>query len=245
MTAERRLLAALGTAAAPVRFWWRDDDAGADDARLLPLLGLAADRRAPVALAVVPTWLTTGTAGRIQDETRTTVLQHGIAHADHSIPPAKKIELGGSADADHLLSELDRGRETLETAFGDRFLPALVPPWNRIAPAFLPRLPETGLTGISTFGPRAADTPPGVTRVNTHLDLTLWREGARPLPLDTALDRLAHLVARHGDEPIGILSHHQVMEAGAFATLDRILALVQDHTGARLATVQELFGEGG
>jgi hypothetical protein len=244
MSAEQRLLAALDAADAPVRFWWRDDDAGANDARLLPLLRLAADRRVPVALAVVPAWLTASAAGRILDEPRATVLQHGIAHADHSIPPAKKIELGGSADADDLLSELDRGRETLKKAFGDRFLPALVPPWNRIAPALLPRLSETELTGISTFGPRATDAPPGVTRVNTHLDLTLWREGARALPLDTALDRLARLVARHGDEPIGILTHHQVMDADAFATLDRILALVQDHPGARLATTHELFGEG-
>lgn len=244
MHPERRLTAALD-AAPGVRFWWRDDDAGADDERLPPLLRLATERQAPLALAVVPAWLTASTTRHIQSAPTATVLQHGIAHANHSLPPAKKIELGGAADADLLLTELRGGRTALDAAFGDRFLPALVPPWNRIAPALLPRLPEAGFTGISTFGPRAADTPPGVTRVNTHLDLTLWRESARPLPLDSALDALAWLVERHGDEPIGILSHHQVMDAGAFATLDRILALVQDHPGARLATAHELFGEGG
>lgn len=244
MRPEQRLAAVLD-AAPGVRFWWRDDDAGADDERLLPLLRLATARRAPLALAVVPAWLTASTTRRILNAPTATVLQHGIAHADHSLPPGKKIELGGAADADLLLVELRSGREALDAAFGDRFLPALVPPWNRIAPTLLPRLPDTGFTGISTFGPRAADVPPGVARVNTHLDLTLWRDNARPLPLEEALDALARLVERHGDEPIGILSHHQVMEAGAFATLDHILALVQDHPGARLATAQELFGEGG
>ncbi|MGD9510570.1 MAG: hypothetical protein AB7I59_04345 [Geminicoccaceae bacterium] len=244
MNPEQRFAAALH-AVPTVRFWWRDDDAGGDDDRLLPLLHLAAVRRAPLALAVVPAWLTAGTTRQILSAPSATVLQHGIAHADHSLPPAKKIELGGAADAAALLTELRLARERLAAAFGDRFVPVLVPPWNRIAPALLPGLPETGFTGISTFGPRAPDTPPGITRVNTHLDLTLWRENARPLPLADALDGLAGLVERRGDEPIGILSHHQVMDAGAFATLDHILALVQAHPGARLATARELFGEGG
>jgi hypothetical protein len=241
---ERRLAAALD-AAPGARFWWRDDDAGAEDERLLPLLRLATARRAPLALAVVPAWLAAGTVRQVLGTAAATVLQHGIAHANHALPPAKKIELGGSADVSRLLRELAHRRTTLRHAFGDRFLTVLVPPWNRIAPALLSRLSEAGFTGISTFGPRAADTSPGVTRVNTHLDLTLWHENARPMPLDDALDALTRLVTRHRDEPIGILSHHQVMDAGAFATLDRILALVQDHPSARLATAQELFGEGG
>ncbi len=171
-----------------------------------------------------------------------TVLQHGIAHADHSVPPARKIELGGSAALSDLVADLDRGRRRLAAAFGDRFLPVLVPPWNRVAPALLPRLPEAGLSAVSTFGPRGAAIP-GLGRVNTHLDLVLWREGGRPLPLDRALSCLARLVAAHGDEPIGILSHHKVMDSDAFVALDRILALVQDHARARLASARELFGE--
>lgn len=234
---------ALAAAPSPVRFWWRDDDAGADDERLVPLLRISASRRAPVALAVVPRWLMPRTADRILTASGATVLQHGIAHADHSIPPAKKIELGGRAEATVLLAGLRDGRLALTRAFAERFAPVLVPPWNRIAPTLVPRLPESGFVGVSTYGPRAAG-PSGPIRVNTHLDLALWRDGAKALPLSAALDRLARLVTCHGDEPLGILSHHQVMDAGAFATLDRILALVQDHPRARLASAPELFGEG-
>ncbi|MFO1075160.1 MAG: hypothetical protein U1E17_21200 [Geminicoccaceae bacterium] len=244
MTPEQAFAQALAAAPAPVRFWWRDDDAGADDERLLPLLRLAERRRAPLALAVVPRWLVPATTDRVLATGYATVLQHGIAHADHSMPPAKKIELGGRADSTALLPDLRYSRLALTTAFATRFAPVLVPPWNRIAPALLPRLPESGFIGVSTYGPRAAD-PSGLTRVNTHLDLVLWRDDAKALPLSTALDWLARLVTCHGDEPIGILSHHQVMDAGAFATLDRILALVQDHPRARLVSAPELFGEGG
>ncbi len=228
-----------------MRFWWRDDDAGRDDDRLIPLLRLAQRRNLPLALAVVPEWLEGACRAKDFSASTTAVLQHGIAHADHSAPPAKKIELGGEAGRDRLLSELQRGREHLLDAFGERFVTALVPPWNRIASDLVPSLPAAGFIGISTFGARPeAEAVPGLRQVNTHLDLVAWREGGRPLSLPEAVDRLAALVRRHGDEPIGILSHHKVMDAAAFSTLDHLLALVQDQPRATLAMAGALFGEG-
>ena len=44
----------------------------------------------------------------------------------------------------------------LEQAFGRRFAPVLVPPWNRIDEAVIERLPGAGFSGLSTFGPEAA-----------------------------------------------------------------------------------------
>ena len=245
MTYERALADAIAAAPAPVRFWWRDDDAGRDDERLVPLLRLADRRAAPLALAVVPDWLERACRARILTSPSATVLQHGIAHADHALPRAKKIELGGQAARDRLLMDLGRGRELLAEAFGGRFVPVLVPPWNRIAADMVAALPGVGFVGLSTFGPRrAAEAAPGMPRVNTHLDLVVWREGGRQLDQAAAVARLAQLVVAHGDEPIGILSHHQVMDAAAFATLDRLLALVQDHPRATLAAAGALFGEG-
>lgn len=245
MTPERAFADAIATVPAPVRFWWRDDDAGRDDRRLLPLLELAERRAAPVALAVVPDWLADACREQILASGSVTVLQHGISHADHAVPSFKKIELGGDAARDQLLADLRHGREHLAEAFGSRFAPALVPPWNRIAADLTAFLPGAGFTGISMFGPRrTADAAPGLRRVNTHLDLVVWREGGRQLDLVAAVERLTMLVVAHGDEPIGILSHHQVMNAVAFSTLDRLLALVQDQPRATLAAAGALFGEG-
>ena len=117
---EAALVAALGASPAPVVLWWRDDDAGRDHPRLASLLALAERRRAPVALAVVPEWLEEACAARILGCPLATVLQHGIAHADHAVPPGKKIELGGSADHAALARDLVRGRERLAAAFGAR-----------------------------------------------------------------------------------------------------------------------------
>ena len=55
-----------------------------------------------------------------------------------------------------VLGELGTGRMALERLFGARPLPVLVPPWNRIAPALVPTLPEIGFAGLSTFGARRA-----------------------------------------------------------------------------------------
>ena len=44
--------------------------------------------------------------------------------------------------------------ELLETLFGARLEKVLVPPWNRIDEALLPRLPAVGFSGLSTYGPR-------------------------------------------------------------------------------------------
>ena len=63
--------------------------------------------------------------------------------------------------------------------FGQAASPVFVPPWNRIAPALLPRLRALGFRGLSTFrrSPRRAQPAPGLAQINTHLDPIDWRGG--------------------------------------------------------------------
>jgi hypothetical protein len=242
--ADAELLRALDAAPRPVTFWWRDDDAGRDHPRLAALLDLADARALPVALAVVPGWLDDACAERVRRSPSATVLQHGITHADHAVPPAKKIELGGTVDHGLVRRGLESGRRRLAAAFAERFLPVLVPPWNRIAPDLVPTLTDLGFFGLSLFGRRGSErAAPGLRQVNTHLDLVAWRDGGRPLTLAESTARLAGLVRAYPDEPIGILSHHLLMDRAALATLDRLLVLVQDHPRGRLAAAAASFGE--
>lgn len=245
MPSERRLRAVLGALPSPVVLWWRDDDAGRDHPRLATLLSLSAARGVPLGLAVVPEWLTDACIERIHGAALATAVQHGVAHANHAAPPGKKIELGGTADRAELAAALRRGRERLAGAFGDRFVPALVPPWNRIAAELIPALPSLGFKGLSVYGPRRAASPePGLRLVNTHVDLIDWRENARSLAPAEVMERLARVIESGTGEPIGLLSHHLVMDATAFATLDQLLAGVLDHPQVRWAHVGALFEEG-
>lgn len=242
--AEADLLAALDALPAPVALWWRDDDAGREEDNLERLLSIAGAHGVEVALAVVPEWLEEPVVGRITRHLRATVLQHGIAHTDHARAGEKKVELGGAASSARLEQGLVAGREHLAARFGDRFLPVLVPPWNRVAPTLVERLPTLGFTGLSTFGERrTADAPPGLAQVNAHLDLVAWHEGRRPLTLAETLDGLAALVRQAPRGPVGILTHHLVMDRAAFLALDRLLAILQNHPKALLAGARTLFGE--
>jgi hypothetical protein len=241
---EAALRGALDAAPAPVRLWWRDDDAGRDHPRLAALLDIARRREAPLALAVVPAWLEPACAARVLACPLADVLQHGISHGNHGRPPAKKIELGGAADPSELRTALAAMRVGLAERFGARALPVLVPPWNRIAPDLLPALPGLGFVGWSGFGPRPAPLPvPGLVQVNTHLDLIRWREAARPMSFAQAALGLAALVRAGRPEPIGILSHHLVSDGAGFAALDRLLGLVQDHPRARFGSIRNWLEE--
>lgn len=245
MPPETRLRAALDALSTPVVLWWRDDDAGRDHPRLSALLNLSAARGIPVCLAVVPDWLTDACAERIHGTGLATVVQHGLAHTNRAVPPRKKIELLETADLAELGEMLRQRRELLAAAFGTRFVPILVPPWNRIAPELVPTLPSLGFKGLSVYGPRRTAMPvPGLRLVNTHVDLIGWRNDARPLAPTEVMARLAQVIEAGTDEPIGILSHHLVMDATAFATLDHLLAGVLDHPHIRWAQADALFKEG-
>lgn len=241
---ERALLAVLDGLPGPVPVWWRDDDAGRDHPRLRRLLGLAEARDAELALAVVPAWLEQAAVDAIAACARASVLQHGIAHADHARPGEKKIELGGRAGPQDLMEALLAGMDRLRSAFPASFLPVLAPPWNRIAPAFVAELAGWGFSALSRFGPAGAAWP-GLGEINAHVDLILWRDGARPMTLDELATATAEALHAAAGRPIGILSHHLVMDEAAFLALDRVLAVLQDHPNARLVGMRTLLREGG
>ena len=231
------------------QLWWRDDDATAPGEALDRLLDLAAEAAAPVSLAVIPepaqetlaqALATHGAASR--------VLQHGIAHRNLAPAGEKKCELVGLQAQAGGPAALHSGLQRLQQLFGDRFLPVLVPPWNRIAADLLPRLPGLGYCGLSTYRARDTAAPvPGLRQVNCHLDILQWRPERRFLGTAPAIDLLVgHLAAKRRGaadpaEPSGILSHHLVHDEAAWRFLAELLSRLGAHSGARLLGAEEVF----
>jgi hypothetical protein len=226
--------------------WWRDDDATDVGPALDRLLAIHRDTGAAMALAVVPAHATTALADRLVDEPEVDVLQHGYAHVNHAVPAEKKKEeLGAQRPAMLVLGELGTGQMALERLFGKRPLAVLVPPWNRIAPALVPALPEIGFAGLSTFGPRRRPRPvKGLLEVNTHVDLIDWkgRRGfvGEAAALGTLVASLAHArtVSR---EPVGVLSHHLAMDGEAWDFLGLMWQKATKMPGLRIRPARELF----
>ncbi len=226
--------------------WWRDDDAVQVTPALETLLGISSKTETPIALAVVPGRLEDGLQPRLDGEHGVCVLQHGFEHVNHAPADAKASEFGSDRSRRSRLADIAAGLKGLS---GFRFrLPVFVPPWNRIGDDLLSDLPGLGLRGISTFAPRsAASAAPGLTRVNTHVDIIGWRQGRRFVGVAAALEMfIEHFRARRTrtadpDEPTGLLTHHLDHDDQCWSFIGDFLRATQAHPAARWLEAKEAF----
>ena len=243
-------LDAWGAEGRVATLWWRDDDAAAPAPALGRLAGLAREHGVTVGLAVIPALAQPSLAPWLES-VRAEVLQHGWAHRNHAANGEKKAELGRHRASDIVTAELSKGFGKLGEYAGDRLLPVLVPPWNRIDPGLVQELPHIGFQGLSTFGPRrAAEPAPGLGQTNCHVDVVDWRGGRDFVGCDRALAAVvAHLAARRRGsadpaEPTGLLTHHLVHEESIWTFIARFLERTRQHPAARwLAPSEAILGE--
>jgi hypothetical protein len=237
-----------GQAGRTATFWWRDDDAAAATPALETLLRLA-QTGPKLALAVIPAQLQPDAIPLIA-RAHCTVLQHGFTHLNHAPPGEKAGEFPSQRLLTDRLFDLGEGRAVLKAAFGAAFLPAFVPPWNRIGADFVLLLPGQGLMGLSTFNPVPESLPrpsiPGLRWVNCHCDPIAWKQGRVFRGDGFAIEGLVrHLEARRlgkvAEEPTGLLTHHLVHDMAMTEFLTRLFATTQAHPAARWLSPEEVF----
>ena len=224
--------------------WWRDDDAVAATPRLERLLSLAG--ATPLGLAVIPALARPDLSELLANAPQVAVLQHGWRHANHAEFGKKSEYPEGRAGA-IVADEVAAGRGRLAALFGDRFLPIFVPPWNRIAPEFRNLLTGLGVKAISTMAAVRSRPMPstGLSVIDVHIDLVAWRKQRRFLGTDAALGelifylRMQRLGGVRG--PIGVLTHHLVMDDAAAVFMEQLLALTSEHCGAEWISVGRLL----
>ena len=221
-------------------FWWRDDDAVAQTPELQRLTDLCEQMGVPVALAAIPARLEPSLAPFVENHPVLSVLQHGYAHRSAAPAGVRKIEIGGGRSSEDLVGVLLQGRTMLETAFAARFVPVLVPPWNRIDRLHYNDVLQSGLRGLSTMWARSRrKAQPGLKQVNAHLDPINWRGGSRFVGEYRALGQLLwHLYARRTrrrdwDEPTGVLTHHLVQDDDVWAFCRTLMATINAHPAAK------------
>lgn len=228
-----------------VRFWWRDDDAIEPTPALERMLSLANTHKVDLAFAVIPKMATKALAERFDDEPHALVLQHGWQHKNFQRKDLgeKAAELGSRRDPDDLMAELKAGHDRLQELFGDKFVKAMVPPWNRIDPEISRRLPGIGLSGLSTF---TWHNFPRAHQLQSHIDILKWKEQVRFIGWESARLRIDLQLTRRrntGAEPVGLLTHHLVHDDGCFEFLEIFLEIAAHHEGAEWPDVKSLFSE--
>ncbi|EJT06643.1 polysaccharide deacetylase family protein [Rhizobium sp. CCGE 510] len=224
------------------RFWLRDDDAVEPTPALETLLALTGESKIPLTLAVIPGRTGEALAARLAAEAGVTVAVHGWSHTNHARPEGKKQELGGDRPAAVVLGELGEGLLLLQRLYPTRFLPVLVPPWNRIDAALIPALPRLGFAALSVYGRARQDGP--VPLVNTHVDIIDWHgtRGGRA-EAELVAELVAELGHRYGgsDEPIGVLTHHLVHDAAAWDFLSALFAATGRHPAVHWSAASALL----
>ena len=229
-----------------VEFWWRDDDAALPAPALARLLALSANTSIPLALAVVPLGADPGLLAGFGETV--CVLQHGTDHRNRALPGEKKTEFPASELPQAAAARLATARKQLQARAGDRFLPVLAPPWNRLPEALVPHLAAAGFRGISQYGSRTSAEPSiGLRRVNTHVDIIAWRAGRGFAGEEEALAAATrHLAAKRtgsadSREATGWLTHHAVHDEAAWMFLERLFETTRGMPGVRWPGAQELF----
>jgi hypothetical protein len=228
--------------------WWRDDDASAPGPKLDRLLEITEEGDAGLLLAVIPARAEPALADGLGARTR--IAQHGYAHVNHA-PRGQGLgawELGPHRPRDKVIGELEAGRDRLTALFGARFVPVVVPPWNRIDAGLLPVLAAHGYIGVSAFGPRGAETGGhGLIEVNAHCDPIRWKSAARFAGEAKTIGALVdHLCARRvgevdASEPSGFLTHHRDLDEAGWAFCQRLAGAVSSHPAARWLGIEQVF----
>jgi hypothetical protein len=226
--------------------WWRDDDAVAATPQLDLLLRLAGE--VPIALAVIPALARPELADALACRPPVAVLQHGWRHANRAAG-GRKSEYPQGRSAAMVRAEIAAGQARLKALFGPRALPVLVPPWNRFAAEYLPLLPDAGMMGLSAMASShpAAALPADMARLDVHVDLVAWRGDRGFVGTAAALGGLVGRLraSRQADgaapPPIGILTHHLIMDGATAAFLDRLTATARGHAAIRWAGAPEML----
>jgi peptidoglycan/xylan/chitin deacetylase (PgdA/CDA1 family) len=229
---------ALDAAPAAVPFFFRDDDAGWGDARLVALLDLFAARALPVDLAVIPAELDAGLARELLARPGVGLHQHGFAHLNHE-PEGRKCEFGPSRPMERQREDVAAGRERLAGLLGDRVDPVFTPPWNRCTEITGRCLAELGFRALSREARAEPLGIPGLAELPVSVDWFAHRKGVRLTPWELG----GRLVAAIGSgAPVGLMLHHAIMDAADMRRVADLLGLLAGHERVRAMGMMGLVG---
>lgn len=224
------LRAALSEAEAPVRFFFRADDVGWEDAALWPMLDLFAVRDLPVDLAAIPGALHPRLIGELvgrceASSGRLRVHQHGWRHENHEAV-GRKCEFGPARSLDQQRRDLCQGRNMLRDAFGVYVDPIFTPPWNRCEQCTADLCAEEGFRALSRdAGAKPLETG-DLAEIPVSIDWSRMAEVDVSRIGDVVRDAMAKAM------PVGVMLHHAVMTGEDRGWLASLLDLLAAHENA-------------
>ena len=213
----------------PLKVFFRDDDAGWEDAKLFKLIELFKSYKMPLDLAAIPYEMNENLARRIRLEINENprllaVHQHGFSHKNHE-EVGRKCEFGISRKHKEQFIDIATGKRMLESYFGGNLTKIFTPPWNRCTDDTAKVLRELGFTILSRESGAKPFNLNGLTEISVTFD---WF--AKRKKVAFSRKEIGEMLAKQisVNETVGIMLHHGVMEEKDFVFLGELLALLRN-----------------
>jgi hypothetical protein len=229
----------------PVPFFFRDDDAGWADRRLLALLDLFAHHSVPLDIAAIPAELGQSVALELSTRLETdadglAIHQHGYAHRNHEPEGLRKCEFGASRNSALQQSDLSAGKQRLFDLFGPKVKPIFTPPWNRCSAVTFHCLIETGFTVLSRDITARRRNIDSLFELPITIDWFANRKGIRLGATELGAELAAGIGA---GEPVGMMLHHALMDQEELQACGELLKLLAAHDNADCYLMDQLAGK--
>ena len=231
----------LDRAPQAIGFFFRDDDAGWQDAKLYRLLDMFAAHRIPIDVAVIPQSLNEPLAENLQRRLqiapgRLGLHQHGYKHINHE-PQGRKYEFGPNRTSDQQRCDLLDGQARLETLLGPILDPIFTPPWNRCTATTVACLASLGYRILSRDATATPlPLPPGLTEQPVSIDWFRQRQGLR-VGRQAIGQQLAEAVQNR--RTVGVMLHHAVMDKQDLEDIRNLLVLLANHHRAHCQLMRD------
>lgn len=240
MNELKNVLANLETGERTLKVFFRNDDVDVDEPTLRQLLSTFRSLKTPLDLAVIPGRLTESCVALLKEHDRSQfgLHQHGWQHVNHETS-GRKCEFGISRSYDQQLNDIARGQQRMDEAFGQSWPRIFTPPWNRCTEETYRVLDQLGFEGLSKDNSKPLVTGYGFREISVIFDLYRWKgEPAMKSPENVS----GELVAQINElDIIGIMLHHKVMDAAAFAFLEQLIETLRACPNVRFQTIQSLL----
>lgn len=161
--------------------------------------------------------------------------QHGWRHKNYG--GKKKYEFGPARSLEEQKADIEEGWRRLKKLFGKEVFAAFSPPWNRADERTLMAVESLDFRALSRALPLKTAPPKKVVELPVSLDLYDWKNRG----LKSAVEiRQAFQKGLEFGEPIGILTHHAVMDEAGRKFLGRLLEELQTAAGLKFYTFSQL-----
>jgi hypothetical protein len=224
-----------------IDFFFRDDDVGWATGEFRALLACFQSCSVPLDIAAIPNVLTTELADEIctlhaQSPALLGVHQHGFAHTNHEVS-GRKCEFGASRVYRDQYRDIKRGKIQLEALLGSVLDPIFTPPWNRCTETTAACLSELGFRVLSRDETASSFGLSNLKELPISIDWFAKKKGER-----LSFQSLGSLIAKtvKQTQQVGIMLHHELMNADERHHFNDLLFLLSTHRQARCKLMAEM-----